>query len=127
MKAEGIPKLYYSISEVAQRTGLKPHVLRYWETEFAALQPRKNRAGNRVYTERDIALVERIRHLLRDRKFTIEGARKALEQGEGVPASTPPSPPAGAAGTGPAGAGSAEARAELARLRAFLEDLRDRL
>jgi hypothetical protein len=55
MKHEGIRKLYYSISEVAEITGLEAHVLRYWETEFEQLRPKKNRAGNRVYTDRDIA------------------------------------------------------------------------
>jgi len=78
MKHEGIRKLYHSISEVAELTGLEAHVLRYWETEFEQLQPKKNRAGNRVYTERDLAVVERIRHLLRDEKYTIEGARQVL-------------------------------------------------
>jgi DNA-binding transcriptional MerR regulator len=78
MKQEGIRKLYHSISEVAALAELEPHVLRYWETEFEELHPKKNRAGNRVYTERDIATVMRIRHLLRDDKFTIEGARQVL-------------------------------------------------
>lgn len=119
MKTEGIPKLYYSISEVAERTGLKPHVLRYWETEFAALRPRKNRAGNRIYTERDVAVIERIRHLLRDQKFTIEGARKTLDREQNGEAGAPPPPPS----LGRAGA----SRAELLRLRDFLEDLLGRL
>ena len=59
MKHEGIRKLYHSISEVAELTDLEAHVLRYWETEFEQLRPKKNRAGNRVYTERDIATVVR--------------------------------------------------------------------
>jgi DNA-binding transcriptional MerR regulator len=79
MSTSGIRKLYYSISEIAEATGLKPHVLRYWETEFPQLQPKKNRAGNRAYTERDLEIVRTINHLLRDRKFTIEGARQELE------------------------------------------------
>lgn len=78
MKHEGIRKLYYSISEVAELTGLEPHVLRYWESEFEQLRPKKNRAGNRVYTERDIAVVRRVKHLLREEKYTIEGARQVL-------------------------------------------------
>jgi len=78
MKHEGIRKLYYSISEVAEMTDLEPHVLRYWESEFEQLQPKKNRAGNRVYTERDIAVVERVKHLLREDKYTLEGARQIL-------------------------------------------------
>lgn len=59
-------------------TGLKPHVLRYWETEFDQLNPKKNRAGNRAYTERDIEVVKRIQSLLRDDKYTLEGARQVL-------------------------------------------------
>ena len=82
MKHEGIRKLYYSISEVAEHTGLEAHVLRYWETEFEQLRPKKNRAGNRVYTERDIDTVERIQHLLREEKYTIEGARQVLAREE---------------------------------------------
>ncbi len=78
MKPEGIRKLYYSISEVAKMTGLEAHVLRYWEGEFEELRPKKNRAGNRVYTERDIATVRRIRHLIREEKYTLEGARQVL-------------------------------------------------
>ena len=73
-------KLYYSISEVSQLTGLKQHVLRYWETEFSALQPKKNRAGNRAYRIRDIKLVFQIKHLLYDEKYTIEGAREKLKK-----------------------------------------------
>lgn len=80
MSNKGIQKLYYSIGEVSDKTGLEPHVLRYWESEFDELQPRKNRAGRRVYTEEDIAVVERIQHLVRVDKYTLEGARQVLEQ-----------------------------------------------
>lgn len=76
----GIRKLYYSIREVSEMTGLKPHVLRYWEGEFEALQPKKNRAGNRAYTDPDIELVRRIQHLVHDEKYTLEGARQVLER-----------------------------------------------
>jgi DNA-binding transcriptional MerR regulator len=107
MKADGIKKLYYSISEVSRMTGLKAHVLRYWETEFPALQPKKNRAGNRIYTLRDVEVVERIKHLLRDEKYTIEGARQALDRELDRGGDLP--------------------RAELLRLRAFLEDVLQRL
>ena len=80
--ADQIPKLYYTISEVSTRTGLDAHVLRYWETEFPQLQPRKNRSGRRVYTADDIAVVERIQRLLKEDKYTIEGARQRMEAGE---------------------------------------------
>lgn len=73
-------KAYYSIGEVCEVTGLKPHVLRYWETQFDSLHPNKNRAGNRVYRPREIELVLLVKHLLYDKKFTIEGARKRLAE-----------------------------------------------
>ena len=72
-------KLYYSISEVAEMTGLKSHILRFWEGEFSMLRPRKNRAGNRAYTERDIKIVKLIKNLLYEEKFTIEGAKNKLK------------------------------------------------
>ena len=78
--ASGIRKLYYSIREVSEMTGLKPHVLRYWESEFDQLHPKKNRAGNRAYTERDIEVVKKIQALLRDEKYTLEGARQVLDR-----------------------------------------------
>jgi DNA-binding transcriptional MerR regulator len=102
MKHEGIRKLYHSISEVAELADLEPHVLRYWESEFEELQPKKNRAGNRVYTERDIASVLRIKHLLRDEKYTLEGARQVLAREAAAPS-------------------DGDARATLLELRAFLE------
>jgi len=86
MLGDGITKLYYSIGEVAQLAGEEPHVLRYWESEFPQLHPRKNRAGNRVYTNEDIDLVFRIRRLLRDEKYTIDGARQALRREGAAPA-----------------------------------------
>lgn len=73
-------KIYYSITEVAEMADVKPHVLRYWETEFSALRPKKNRAGNRTYQERDVRLVLLIRRLLYDDGFTIKGARKKLQE-----------------------------------------------
>jgi DNA-binding transcriptional MerR regulator len=71
-------KLYYSISEVAELVDVKPHVLRYWETQFKMLRPRKNRAGNRSYRAREVQLALRIKRLLYDEKFTIAGARRKL-------------------------------------------------
>ena len=75
-----IKKLYYSIGEVSDLVGLEPHVLRYWESEFEMLRPRKNRAGQRAYTEEDIAVVRRIQQLLKEEKYTIAGARQVLER-----------------------------------------------
>jgi len=72
-------KLYRSISEVSDMLDVKPHVLRYWETQFSILKPRKNRAGNRVYRPEDLKVLFRIRELLYERRFTIEGARKKIQ------------------------------------------------
>lgn len=72
-------KEYYSIGEVCRITGLKPHVLRYWETQFKGLVPVKNRAGNRAYRKREIEMVQLVKELLYEKKYTIEGARQRLE------------------------------------------------
>ncbi|QQS37944.1 MAG: MerR family transcriptional regulator [Ignavibacteriales bacterium] len=79
MKDLSIKKLYYSISEVSKITEMEQYVLRYWETEFEQLKPQKNRAGNRIYTNKDIQLILHIKTLLREKKYTIEGAKKILE------------------------------------------------
>ena len=83
-------KEYYSIGDVCELTGLKPHVLRYWESQFELLQLAKNRAGNRVFRPKEIELVLLIKHLLYEKKFTIEGARQRLadmrKRGEMEPA-----------------------------------------
>jgi DNA-binding transcriptional MerR regulator len=79
-------KEYYSIGEVCRITGLKPHVLRYWETQFKGLVPVKNRAGNRAYRRREIEMVQLVKELLYEKKYTIEGARKRLEQMKRSPA-----------------------------------------
>ena len=78
MKDFGLKKLYYSISEVSKLTDLEQYILRYWETEFEQLKPSKNRAGNRIYTNKDIKMILLIKHLLREEKYTIEGAKKIL-------------------------------------------------
>lgn len=73
-------KLYYSIGEVSDLLKVKPHVLRYWETQFPVLSPKKNRAGNRTYRVRDIKLLIAIQSLLYERGFTIAGARRKLKE-----------------------------------------------
>jgi DNA-binding transcriptional MerR regulator len=78
MKQQGIKKLYYSISEVSKITDLEQYVLRYWESEFEQLKPAKNRAGNRIYTNKEIKLILYIKRLLRDERYTIEGAKQVL-------------------------------------------------
>ena len=109
MPEDQIEKLYYSIGEVSERINQKPHVLRYWEEEFDVLSPRKNRAGRRVYTDDDIETVERIRRLLKDEKYTIEGARQAIRRNDRRADLR------------------AEAADDLRALRAILVDLRDQL
>jgi DNA-binding transcriptional MerR regulator len=81
----GSAKMYYTISEVAEMTGVKAHVLRYWETEFPSLRPKKNRAGNRNYRPKDIKAILVIRDLLYKEGFTISGARKKLQEVYGNP------------------------------------------
>jgi len=77
-EAETEGKLYRSISEVSEMLGVKPHVLRYWETQFGMLRPRKNRAGNRMYRPEELRTLQRIKELLYERRFTIAGARRTL-------------------------------------------------
>jgi len=76
----GTDKLYYSISEVCSLTGLKPHVLRYWETAFPILKPSKNQSGNRIYKQDDIELIKLISKLLYEERYTIDGARQKIEE-----------------------------------------------
>ena len=73
-------KTYYSIGEVSSLTGLKAHVLRYWETQFDVLSPTKNRGGSRVYRMREIETVLLVKHLLYEKRFTIEGAKRELKK-----------------------------------------------
>jgi DNA-binding transcriptional MerR regulator len=78
--AQEIPdKLYFRIGEVARLAGIKPYVLRFWETEFPGLGPKKSGTGQRLYRRKDVELVLEIKQLLYEKRFTIEGARKFLE------------------------------------------------
>ena len=80
MQIKNIKKLYYSIGDVSEMTGLKQYVLRYWETEFSILNPAKNRAGNRTYKDEDIKIIRHIKELLYEKKFTIRGAKQYLKE-----------------------------------------------
>ena len=71
-------KLYFRIGEVAKLAGIKPYVLRFWESEFPGLDPKKSGTGHRLYRRKDVELVLEIKRLLYEKRFTIEGARKAL-------------------------------------------------
>lgn len=100
-------KLYFKIGEVARIVGVKPYVLRYWETEFSILKPGKTRSKHRLYRRRDVELLLRIKDLLHTRRFTIEGARKKLRE-EAAPEAASPQAASGAL---------AEIREALVRIR----------
>jgi DNA-binding transcriptional MerR regulator len=78
-KQEIPDKLYFRIGDVSRLAGVKPYVLRYWETEFSAIAPKKSGTGQRLYRRKDVELILEIKHLLYEKRFTIEGARKAIE------------------------------------------------
>ncbi|HOJ02534.1 MAG TPA: MerR family transcriptional regulator [Bacteroidota bacterium] len=131
MKDFSIKKLYYSISEVSKITNLEQYVLRYWESEFDELKPAKNRAGNRIYTNKDIQLILFIKKLLRDERYTIEGAKQVLKTySPGSDAdfgreedAVEQNPAQTALIFEPEG----QLRSDLLKLRQFLEDLRERI
>lgn len=106
----GTDKLYFKIGEVAEIVGVAPHVLRYWETEFATLKPQKSRTQQRVYRRRDVATLLRIKRLLYVEKFTIAGARKQLREHASDCAMAAP-------------AASYVARQSLLRVRAVVDEL----
>ena len=81
MKLQPIPeRLYFRIGDVAEIADVKPHVLRYWETEFSEIQPEKSSTGQRVYRRRDVETVLMIKHLLYAEKYSIEGARQRIRE-----------------------------------------------
>src|SRR3990167_2463247 len=92
---QGIPlppipdKIYFSIGEVGRLCRLKPHVLRYWEQEFNQLSPNKRRGNRRYYQHKDVLLVRKIRHLLYDEGYTIDGARQQLQGSQQVSSDSP--------------------------------------
>lgn len=107
-QAQKIPdKLYFRIGEVSDLTGVQPHVLRYWESEFDIVSPQKSKSNQRLYRRKDVELILEIKRLLYDEKFTIAGARKRLSRGGGgapapapTAAATPSAAPASAGGNG---------------------------
>jgi DNA-binding transcriptional MerR regulator len=104
-------KRYFTIGEVSELCGVKPHVLRYWEQEFTQLRPVKRRGNRRYYQHHEVLLVRRIRELLYQEGFTISGARNRLEDGPGKMLGAPDTS-AGGSGT--------SVRAELASIIEFL-------
>jgi DNA-binding transcriptional MerR regulator len=130
MKQLGIKKLYYSISEVSKITGLEQYVLRYWETEFEQLKPAKNRAGNRIYTNREIKLILFIKKLLREERYTIEGAKQVLatylpdqETGEQLELISSDAAPAATAAEAPKALTDNRLRSDMIEIKKFLEEL----
>jgi DNA-binding transcriptional MerR regulator len=94
-EVSGIPdRPFFKIGEAARLCAVKPYVLRYWETEFRSIRPQKTRSRQRLYRRKDLELLLRIRHLLYDERFTIEGARTRLrELGDDEAAAPLPAPP----------------------------------
>lgn len=138
MKSVGIKKLYYSISEVGKITDLEQYVLRYWESEFEQLKPAKNRAGNRIYTNKDIKLILYIKQLLREERYTIEGAKQVLkswtpelESGEQLsllPADAPSRQQTEAVqSASPAPLQAEKLKEDMKEIKGFLEDLLQKL
>jgi DNA-binding transcriptional MerR regulator len=83
-------KLFYKIGEVSKITGVESYVLRYWETEFPFLKPRKNKSGQRVYIKKDLEMILMVKKMLYQERYTIEGVRKRFEEGIMKPAETKP-------------------------------------
>lgn len=115
-------KLYFRIGDVSRLTGIKSYVLRYWETEFGSLAPKKSGTNQRLYRRKDVEMVLEIKHLLYEKRFTIEGARTFLQQRRGAPRPAPAAAaPAGQANLfGPAPDQISMVRKELQALLAFL-------
>lgn len=128
-------KLYFKIGEVAELTGVKPHVLRYWEAEIGAIRPTKNRHQQRLYRRRDIELILRLKDLLYNQGYTVAGARKSLRRKPVVETPAPQPlphpvstlPPAGGDGQLSLPLGSGIDRRLLDELRRDLVRLRDSL
>lgn len=106
-------KLYYSIGEVSEITAIEQHVLRYWETIFDELKPKKNKAGNRTYKEDDIAVILHLKELIQKKKYSTAGAKKVLEQEREI--------------TKPDAALAPEVKRDLKEVRIFLETLHSKL
>ena len=115
-------KLYFRIGEVAKLAGIKPYVLRFWESEFPALGPKKSGSGHRLYRRKDVELVLEIKRLLYEKRFTIEGARKVLEsKPKREPVKQPPPRRQGELFTGTASFYQ-DLRRELQEIMSILED-----
>ncbi|MEW6670399.1 MAG: MerR family transcriptional regulator [Thermodesulfobacteriota bacterium] len=102
-------KLYFKIGEVSRLAGIPPYVLRFWESEFKQINPRRTQSGQRQYRKNDVELILKIKHLLYDRKYTIQGARRHLLAAARTSENEPPA------------ADLAEIRSELKRIQQLLD------
>jgi DNA-binding transcriptional MerR regulator len=109
-------KLYYSIGEVSEITSVEPHVLRYWETIFKDLSPRKNKGGNRTYREQDLTLILKLKELIQDKKYSTAGAKKLIEGDSGAESEESEIPEI-----------PFETKKDLKEIRHFLHKLREKL
>jgi len=107
-------KLYFRVGEVSRLVGVAPYVLRFWETEFASISPKKSGRGHRLYRRKDVELLLQIKHLLYEKRFTIEGARQTLKS-RAKPAARRPEKARRQADLFPP-VGLAQIRAELAEI-----------
>jgi DNA-binding transcriptional MerR regulator len=114
-------KRYFTIGEVSDLCAVKPHVLRYWEQEFAQLKPVKRRGNRRYYQHHEVLLIRRIRDLLYEQGFTINGARHRLDSEAAEPRAAARSAPSINSVTAPPPPAVESLRAELASIRALLE------
>ena len=111
-------KLYFRIGDVSRLAGVKPYVLRYWESEFPSISPKKSGTGHRLYRRKDVELILEIKHLLYEKRFTIEGARKAIDaRGKNPAAKAPTTKPAAQPGL------FGSPAPDLSRIRHELEDI----
>ena len=101
-------KIYYTIGDICKLTGIKPHILRYWESQFKLLRPARRYSGHRKFTKQDIDLINKIKFLVIDRRFTLEGAKKEIAK------HMSPKNMEGAVGNSPSGLGMGQLR-ELKR------------
>lgn len=125
-------KLYFRIGDVSRLTGMKAYVLRYWETEFSALSPKKSGTNQRLYRRKDVEMVLEIKHLLYEKRYTIEGARTFLQQRKSHPkaaaARTPAVAPAQSSMFGPGpGELAAKANERMSSVRTELRSILDLL
>ncbi|MBI5694235.1 MAG: MerR family transcriptional regulator [Nitrospirae bacterium] len=124
-------KLFYKIGEVSRLAGVEPYILRYWETEFPRLSPRKNKGGQRVYRQRDLDLVLTIKRMLHEEGYTIAGARKKLSEAgrelkmDAGPAVAGSATPEGVPAHADAGGTADELAGKLASIRKEIKDVLD--